>query len=1127
MGRTDKPERMRHAVHSRLGGFLKPTTLTSNLSTTTTPSSPPASSPPFLPNPSASHPSILCCRPMLPPIERLHPLALPENLLPASERPPPPPPRRLSSADSTASNARPVISQRHRTASSPERPSSSLSNFSDSSSGHYYRGPSSARAHRRNLAHIKNSVTANHSAIEPPPPRVSSRKSYVLHDLPALSTKNSPTLSFPDIPLPPPPPERKRDSSAVRFSRSTPDLHALFRAQSKSTDPPSTGDSGLSLTSSTSSSITNGSNNTSAAAATTSTAASIPTLKSKRSFPRLRQLARRAVSSGTSTKRISRSVSPLYRNPEYGLQSNIELVPPLPDKFPRNDASVDTSVSSNASTGDRTPDTPITPSSVILRPSTPVSDNTSVTVSAAPNIDPVATAPDHVSTDNDPESEKQLPALPSPSPPPSPSQSIASPDIFYTPRNSVQRRSLLPEPSQFASHADDLAFTIPPRSQTYDPSFSTHQLPADHMAAQVSARLAQTEPESHDVSRSVSRSTVQTTASAASSTGSSAESKRSYKRVRLIRELIDTEQAYLQDLDVLDKYYRQSASGRSFFSKDDIKVIFGNLSAVIDFTSIFSVSLRTAASVVYSSKSQDSDSVDGSALDERDSFIGETFLQAIPQLEQVYTAYIHNQQLAVNRLHKITSSSSSSYHRWEDSCRKASSSKTNAWSLESLLVKPVQRLLKYPMLLKSLAELTPSSHPDKQALIQAAESIASCADRINEQSRRVHPSASEPDLRGKSSSSRKGLARSTEKLKFTVGRTGSDKSASSSTPQLHHRSTSSVTSIASSQSASTSTTAVAALTPVQTASSSATSTPVINQGPVESVDKNYDAIVDRFRRRHFELRVVIESFAGAVNATTAALNKMYTFGASLEDYARLPESKTVTPPQSPRVGVSSPSLSSRSRSTANLRSAKTTAVPYAHADKFSSFKNSAQEVRDHELPRFRAAVMTHVLSPLEQILDLFDGPINQAMAQRDRRVPDYKRYLHYSERGLTPAKHAIMLANNFKEINSQLVTEIPMFLKMVDDMVRAVTLNWVDILARWNLVYARRIRMHTSKDLERHRGDVSTGSGQSSLATEDIEMTFALRYSKVEQSLAALKCCKPLQLHQTKPAAVQRPGKLR
>ncbi|KAI8063330.1 hypothetical protein BC940DRAFT_243449 [Gongronella butleri] len=75
--------------------------------------------------------------------------------------------------------------------------------------------------------------------------------------------------------------------------------------------------------------------------------------------------------------------------------------------------------------------------------------------------------------------------------------------------------------------------------------------------------------------------------------------------------------------------------------------------------------------------------------------------------------------------------------RHEDAeCSEQLHGKTQSWDLGSLLIKPVQRVLKYPLLLKELLLTTPTDHDDYANLAQASSDIEKVADHINEIKRR-------------------------------------------------------------------------------------------------------------------------------------------------------------------------------------------------------------------------------------------------------------------------------------------------------------------------------------------------------------------------------------------------------
>lgn len=56
--------------------------------------------------------------------------------------------------------------------------------------------------------------------------------------------------------------------------------------------------------------------------------------------------------------------------------------------------------------------------------------------------------------------------------------------------------------------------------------------------------------------------------------------------------------------------------------------------------------------------------------------------------------------------------------------------------LGSLLIKPVQRLMKYPLLLRELLHSTPASHPDHEVLQDALSAMKNINVNINELKRR-------------------------------------------------------------------------------------------------------------------------------------------------------------------------------------------------------------------------------------------------------------------------------------------------------------------------------------------------------------------------------------------------------
>jgi hypothetical protein len=95
------------------------------------------------------------------------------------------------------------------------------------------------------------------------------------------------------------------------------------------------------------------------------------------------------------------------------------------------------------------------------------------------------------------------------------------------------------------------------------------------------------------------------------------------------------------------------------------------------------------------------------------------------------------------------------------------------WNLKFLLIKPVQRVLKYPLLLKDSLSCTPTDHPDFAALRIACKEMSFVVGGINEVKRRKGMVQSivshKRNETGIQHAINKGFSRRTEKLKRSVG----------------------------------------------------------------------------------------------------------------------------------------------------------------------------------------------------------------------------------------------------------------------------------------------------------------------------------------------------------------------
>lgn len=279
----------------------------------------------------------------------------------------------------------------------------------------------------------------------------------------------------------------------------------------------------------------------------------------------------------------------------------------------------------------------------------------------------------------------------------------------------------------------------------------------------------------------------------------SPEQKRVIKRKHVIKELVDTEASFGRDMSVVDDIYKGTSSSCLDLSPEDIKTLFGNSAQIVKFSMDFLDSLKQAARSIYvmpksqrfqskrnsrapsasstvastGSDDQVSGEIDETTDLEKDygTFIGEAFKSNIGEMEKVYTIYLKNHDAANRKLQALQQNPNVGI--WLNECRLYASDLTNAWDLDSLLVKPVQRLLKYPLFLTQLLDLTPEDHPDREAIRDAMRDLTEVSVRINEMKK--HAELVEQGLKRnrKESDVRTGLTkaigRQTEKLKQNVG----------------------------------------------------------------------------------------------------------------------------------------------------------------------------------------------------------------------------------------------------------------------------------------------------------------------------------------------------------------------
>jgi hypothetical protein len=179
--------------------------------------------------------------------------------------------------------------------------------------------------------------------------------------------------------------------------------------------------------------------------------------------------------------------------------------------------------------------------------------------------------------------------------------------------------------------------------------------------------------------------------------------------------------------------------GQPLMSEKDLHVVFANLEEIAALSEGFANLLDSAMGTE-----------DGEGRDDR---IGEIFVEMvrfpfcyflsrpsdrlsplvqIPRIQQVYSTYCARHHRAIVRLQELEPT----LRTYFSECKTLSHGRTNAWDLASLLIKPVQRCLKYPLLLDQILGMTPEDHPDRPLLQRANTDMLMVAEHINEYKKR-------------------------------------------------------------------------------------------------------------------------------------------------------------------------------------------------------------------------------------------------------------------------------------------------------------------------------------------------------------------------------------------------------
>lgn len=172
-------------------------------------------------------------------------------------------------------------------------------------------------------------------------------------------------------------------------------------------------------------------------------------------------------------------------------------------------------------------------------------------------------------------------------------------------------------------------------------------------------------------------------------------------RELVIKELVSTEKAYVKDLEVINTSVVKLVREKQLMTEEEIATLFMNVEELYQFHSRFSTEIDVEENISIA------------------------FLSNVKFFEELYQNYCTGQTQAVELLASLKDS-----NKLVDFFAQIDPTWHVFWS--SNLIKPVQRILKYHLLLKELVKNTSNDAPNYQQLNEALDCMMKVAMNINE-----------------------------------------------------------------------------------------------------------------------------------------------------------------------------------------------------------------------------------------------------------------------------------------------------------------------------------------------------------------------------------------------------------
>lgn len=200
--------------------------------------------------------------------------------------------------------------------------------------------------------------------------------------------------------------------------------------------------------------------------------------------------------------------------------------------------------------------------------------------------------------------------------------------------------------------------------------------------------------------------------------------KKRSERKEIITEIVETEEKYSRDLQIILEEFYQPMLVAGLLTPDQLSAIFLNVEDLLENSQSLAERLRDAVEIAVEQGDEDLLTVN----------IGKLFLDAAPMLH-AFETYCVRQGAASLLLASLEKDKE--LLRIFLRVSQMENTMLRRMNLNSFLMVPVQRVTKYPLLLARLYKVTPTQHDTKQQLKDAQHKIELHLNHMNSQTRDV------------------------------------------------------------------------------------------------------------------------------------------------------------------------------------------------------------------------------------------------------------------------------------------------------------------------------------------------------------------------------------------------------